>query len=132
MAKNRVYAGNEPALSLPVPAGTRTGKAVIVGGIVGVAATDRTEEVGGVKFGAPGNPAGYASVEVSGAFSLPVADAVNAAATPIYIEADGDLTTTASGNTLFGHTVPVIDKGVATGATKSAGAGNVNVRIKTV
>jgi hypothetical protein len=36
-------------------------------------------------------------------------------------------------NTLFGHTRPVIDKGVATGATKAADggtAGYVNVRVR--
>lgn len=128
--KNQVFAGNRPAISLPVPAGTRSGDPVLVGGIVGVAATDRTETVGGVQFGAPGNPDGYASVEVSGAYALEVADAVAAVGTAIYIvTADNSLTTTAAGNTLFGHTVPVIDKGVATGATKAVGAGTVNVAL---
>jgi hypothetical protein len=133
MAKNRVFAGNEPAVSLPVPAGVRSGDPVAVGGIIGVAATDRTELAGGKQYGAPGNPDGYASVEVDGTWSLSVPDAVAAAGTPIYIvTATRALTTTAAGNVLFGHTVPVIQRGVATGATKGAGAGNVNIRLKTV
>lgn len=127
--KNKVFDGGRPALSLPVPANTRSGMPVNVNGIVGVAATDRTEVVSGKQYGAPGNPDGYASVEVAGVFSLDVADAVAAVGTSIYITSAQALTTTASGNTLFGRTVPVIDKGVATGATKSAGAGKVNVAI---
>lgn len=129
MSKNCVFPGDSPALSLPVPAGTRSGTAVIVGGIVGVAETDRTELVSGVQYGAPGNPDGYASVAPDGTYSLPTTDAVAAAGTAIYITSGGVLTTTASGNTLFGHTVPVINRGVASGATKSSGAGNVNVAI---
>lgn len=132
MAKNRVFAGNEPALSLPVPAGTRSGDPVLVGAIVGVAATDRTETVDGKQYGGVGNPEGHASVEVSGAFALEVAEAVAAAGTRIYIvPADNSLTTAdgAGVNTLFGTTVPVIDRGVATGATKAAGAGTVNVKL---
>jgi predicted RecA/RadA family phage recombinase len=129
MSKNQVYAGSRPALPLPVPAGTKSGEPVIVGGIVGVAETDRAATTNGVHTG-PGLPDGYASVQPDGTYSLPVADAVSAAGTKIYIvTADRSLTTTASGNTLFGYTVPVIVRGVATGATKSSGAGNVNVAI---
>jgi hypothetical protein len=77
---------------------------------------------------------GYASVNVDGAYSLKVPQVVSAVATPIYIvAADNTLTTTASGNTLFGHTVPVILRGVATGATKAVDSGGVqgtvNVRL---
>lgn len=130
MSKNLVFAGHEPALSLPVPAGTRSGDPVLVGGIIGVCDTDRTEVVDGKQYGGVGNPDGYASVAPDGAYALEVADAVAAAGTAIYIvAADNTLTTTAAGNVLFGHTVPVIDKGVATGATKGAGAGTVNVKL---
>lgn len=133
MSKNLVFAGDSPAISLPVPAGTRSGGPVKVGGIVGVAETDRVETVGAVKYGeGSGNPDGYASVAPDGTYSLPVADAVAAAGTAIYIAGDNTLTTTAAGNTLFGHTVPVLQRGVASGATKGAGAGNVNVRIARV
>lgn len=128
--KNRVFAGNTPAVSLPVPAGTRAGAPVKVGGFIGVCATDRTEVVNGKQFGGVGNPDGYASVDVDGCFALSVPEAVAAAGTAIYIvAADNTLTTTAGGNTLFGHTRPVIDKGVATGATKAGGAGTVNVQL---
>lgn len=133
MAKNCVFAPEVPALSLPVPSGTRSGDPVKVGGIVGVASTDRagdTDATTGRTLGGVTHPTGYAAVEVDGTWELEVADAVAAVATAIYIvAADNSLTTTASGNTLFGHTVPVIDKGVATGATKSAGAGTVNVKL---
>lgn len=130
MSKNCVIAPQVPALSLPVPAGTRSGDPVKVGGIVGVAGTDRTEVVSGKQYGGVGNPDGYASVEVDGAFAVEVADAVSAVGTAIYIvTADNSLTTTATSNTLFGHTIPVIERGVPTGATKSAGAGTVNVKL---
>ncbi|MCL8026319.1 capsid cement protein [Nocardioides bruguierae] len=130
MAKNLVLKGQKPALSLPVPAETRSGDPVIVGGIVGVAETDRTEVVSGVTYGAPGNPDGYASVNVDGTFEVSVADAVTAAGTAIYIpSAGGALTTTATDNVLFGHTVPVFLRGAATGATKASGTGTVNVAL---
>lgn len=136
MSKNCVFAGTEPAISLPVPAGTRSGDPVIVGGIIGVCETDRTEVVDGKQYGGVGNPAGYASVAPDGAYSLKVPEVVNAAGTPIYIvAADNSLTTddNAGANALFGHTVPVIDKGVASGATKVVDAGGVegtvNVRL---
>lgn len=131
MSKNCVFAGEKPAIALPVPAGTKSGDPVIVGGIVGVAETDRaaTDGTTGVHTG-PSLPDGYASVAVDGTYSLPVADAVAAAGTAIYIPAAGGaLTTTATSNVLFGRTVPVIDKGVASGATKASGAGNVNIAI---
>jgi predicted RecA/RadA family phage recombinase len=129
MSKNLVYAGHKPAMSLPVASGVKSGDPVIVGSIVGVAETDRAATTNGVRTGGVGNPDGYASVAIDGTYSLPCTDAVAAAGTAIYITAAGALTTTASGNTLFGHTVPVIQRGVASGATKSSGAGNVNVAI---
>lgn len=131
MSKNCVFAGPSPAISLPVPALTRSGDPVKVGGQIGVAETDRTELVSGKQYGGVGHPDGYAAVAPDGTYSLPVADAVSAAETPIYITGSGPftLTTTVGSNTLFGHTVPVIQRGVATGATKGAGAGNVNIRL---
>lgn len=129
MSKNCVFAGTKPALSLPVASGVKSGDPVIVGGIVGVAETDRAATTNGVRTGGVGNPDGYASVAVDGVYSLPCTDAVSAAGTKIYITSGGTLTTTATSNTLFGVTVPVIQRGVASGATKSSGAGNVNVAI---
>lgn len=136
MSKNLVFAGESPAISLPVPALTRSGDPVIVGGIIGVCETDRTETVSGVQFGGVGNPAGYASVAPDGTYELKVPEAITTPGTPVYIvEADNTLTTDddTGANPLFGHTVPVIDRGVATGATKvvdSGGVeGTVNVRL---
>jgi hypothetical protein len=137
MSKNLVFAGNRPALSLPVPALTRSGMPVKVGSIVGVCDTDRTEVVSGKQYGGVGNPDGYASVAVDGTYALKVPEVVTAAGTPIYIKAsDNTLTTTATDNTLFGHTVPVILRGAATGATKAVDSGGVegtvNVQISQV
>lgn len=130
--KNQVYAGNVPALSLPVPAGTKAGDPVKVGGFIGVCATDRND---GTTPDPSGNPTGHASVEVDGTYSLLVPEAVAAIATPIYITGANALTTTAAGNTLFGHTHPVISRGVASGAIKAADSGTpgrVNVKLVTV
>ncbi|WP_193613154.1 DUF2190 family protein [Nocardioides lijunqiniae] len=132
MSKNCVFAGESPALSLPVPANTRSGDPVKVGGIIGVCETDRTEVVSGKQYGGVGNPDGYASVAPDGTYSLLVPEVVAAAGTAIYITAGNALTTVAGGNTLFGHTVPVIQRGVATGATKAVDSGTpgrVNVRL---
>lgn len=128
MSKNCVYAGSKSAISLPVPAGTRSGDPVIVGGIVGVCETDRTEVVSGKQYGGVGHPDGYAAVAPDGAYELKVPEAVAAAGTAIYIVvADNTLTTddNTGANPLFGHTVPVIDKGAASGATKAADSGGV-------
>lgn len=131
MSKNLVYAGKKPAMSLPVPSGVKSGDPVLVGTIVGVAETDRAATTNGVRTGGVGNPDGYASVAVDGTYSLPCADAVAAAGTAIYITSANPavLTTTATSNVLFGHTVPVIQRGVASGASKASGAGNVNIAI---
>ncbi|MEP7738535.1 DUF2190 family protein [Nocardioides sp. 31GB23] len=130
MSKNLVFRGESPALSLPVPAGTRSGDPVKVGGHIGVCDTDRTEVVDGKQYGGVGNPAGYASVAPDGVYALEVPEEITTVGTAVYIvAADNSLTTTATSNTLFGHTTPVIDKGVASGATKAAGAGTVNVKL---
>ncbi|CAI9417340.1 capsid cement protein [Nocardioides sp. T2.26MG-1] len=124
MAKNCILAPTEPARVLPVPAGTVSGGPVLVGGFVGVAAADRADAA--TKKGAVGCPDGYAPVEVTGLWELKVPEAVTAAGTPIYIvAADNTLTTTATGNTLFGHTEPIIQRGVAVGATKAVDSGGV-------
>lgn len=132
MSKNLVFAGESPALSLPVTALKRSGDPVKVGGIVGVCETDRTEVVSGKQFGGVGHPDGYAAVAVDGVYSLLVPEVVASAGTPIYITAGEVLTTMVGSNTLFGHTVPVIQRGAATGATKAADGGTpgrVNVKL---
>jgi len=137
MSKNQVLAGQSPALSLPVPALTRSGDPVLVGGLIGVCETDRTELVDGKQYGGVGNPDGYASVAPDGVYSLKVPEVVSAAGTPIYIvAADNTLTTDddTGANPLFGHTVPVIQRGAATGATKAVDSGGVEgvVNVKLV
>lgn len=126
MAKNQVFNTTDEA-SLPVAAGTKSGEPVLVGGVFpGVAQVD---------IGTGGNPAGYASVWLRGVYELEVPEAVAAVGTPIYIKPDRTLTTSAADNTLFGHSWPVINRGVSEGGTKAADAGTagtVNVRLVTV
>ena len=64
-----------------------------------------------------------------GVYALEVPEEITAVGTAVYIvAADNSLTTTATSNTLFGHTTPVIDKGVATGATNKTTATTTRVR----
>ena len=124
MAKNCILAPTEPAVVLPVPSGCVSGDPVKVGGFVGIAAADRADAA--TKKGAVGCPDGYAPVEKTGLWEVKVPEVVSAAGTAIYIVGSGpDLTTTASGNTLFGHTEPIIQRGVAVGATKAVDSGGV-------
>ena len=133
--KNQVYANNTPGISLPVPAGTKSGDPVQVGSIVGVAATDvavampATPTSDSVAANSSGNPVGYASVLTDGGYLLEVTGAVTAPGTPVYIDGDGALSLTATDNTLFGYTVPGPDNKYA---TKSADAGPAVVRIAQV
>lgn len=113
MARNERFHDAE-RLSLPVPDGTGSGVAVIVGSIVGVTQT---------KEGEGGNANNFASVWCKGAFDLPVTGAITAVGTPVYIPpAGGAITATATGNTLFGYAL----------ATKAAGVGTIPVKIAQV
>lgn len=133
MSKNQVLAGDSPAIVLPVPAGTRSGDPVKVGGLIGVCDTDRTEVVSGKQFGGVGVPDGCAAVAVDGTYSLLVPEVVSTPATPIYIKSDNTLTTTATNNTLFGHTQHIVQRGVLTGGTKVVdGATPLRVNVKLV
>lgn len=109
-------------LALPVPAGTKSGDPVLVGSLVGVCATDE---------GAGGNIAGYATVVMDDrAYTLDVDGAIAGPGTPVYIvAADNSLTTTATGNTLFGYSVPKAD---GTLAAKAAGVGPAIVKLAKV
>lgn len=120
MRNERLHDGDY--MSLPVPAGTLSGAPVLIfGSIPGVCAT---------KEGEGGNIAGRASVWVGrGVFTVSTADAVASEGTAIYITSGNALTTTASGNTLFGRSVHGAD---GTGGTKGAGAGTVHVRLARV
>lgn len=109
-------------LSLPVPEGVLSGEPVVVGALVGVAATDR---------GAGGNIATHASVLMDDrAFELDVDGAIAGVGTAIYIvTADRSLTTTEGTNTLFGYSVCNAD---GTLATKAAGVGPAIVKLAKV
>ena len=129
MAKNSVY-GFTKSQSLPVPAGTKSGDPVKSGSYVGVALTDRQVAMA-ANVPNTSNPVGNASVALDGTWTLPCADAVADVGTALYITGAGPftVTTTASGNTLLGYSADVIKGGVATGGTKAAGAGTINVTI---
>lgn len=126
MAKNRVLGTPGDLIEAPVPAGTLSGEPVLLWGAVPAVA--QTNEGGGV-----GNIAGRASCEAGGVWSLPTTDAVAAEGTAIYIvAATRALTTTSAGNVLFGWSVHVPSPVTRAGGTKSAGAGNVNIRLAKV
>lgn len=129
MAKNSVY-GFTKSQSLPVPADTKSGDPVKSGAYVGVALTDRQVAMA-ANVPNTSNPVGNASVALDGTWTLPCADAVADVGTALYITGAGPftVTTTASGNTLLGYSADVIKGGVATGGTKAAGAGTINVTI---
>jgi len=110
--KNEVFYPNDPAdkLSLPVDSGVVSGDPVVVGSIIGVAATSRGEG---------GNPSGNASVWTEGVFRLPVSTTVGAVGTALYKAAGSTaLTTTATSNTLFGY------------ALETKGSGTASIRVK--
>lgn len=94
MAKNIIFAPGD-RLSLEVPAGTESGKALLIGALPAVAITDR---------GAGGNAPTKASVALAGVVEVPVAGVLTEGA-PVYITSAGALTATDTGNTLFGHNV---------------------------
>ena len=110
--RNEVFYPNEPhdKLSLPVDADTPSGAAVVVGSIVGVTATAE---------GQGGNPDGFASVWCEGVYHLDVSTTVGAVGTALYKAAGSTaLTTTATGNALFGY------------ALETKGTGTAPIRVK--
>ena len=107
MATNEVFR-NADHLTLPVPAGTVAGDPVHIGGLVGVAVTSR-------------DAGGNATVWLKGAFSLTVTG-ITAVGTAVYIDSSGDLSITATDNTLFGYAL----------AAKTATAAAIPVRIAQV
>lgn len=114
--RNEVFYPNDPAdkLSLPVPEGTKSGDPVVVGSIIGIAATDR---------GAGGNPAGNASVWTEGVYRLTASTAVAAVGTALYKPGNSlKLTTTGTDNALFGYALE----------TKGAGDGDIRVKLAKV
>jgi predicted RecA/RadA family phage recombinase len=109
MATNEVFREADH-LTLPVPTGVKSGEAVQVGSLMGVAQTDRDDV------------AGTATVWLDGAFRLTVTGAVSNVGDPVYIDSNRALTTTATGNTIFGYALE----------TKTATAAPLVVRIAEV
>lgn len=107
MATNQKFDKGE-SLSLPVTAGTLSGVPVLVGAFCG---TTRTKE------GEGGNAAGYATVDLLGAYEFTVTGALTPGAA-VYVTSGGALNVTASGNTLWGYSL----------TTKGSGAGLATVR----
>lgn len=93
-------------LSLPVPAGKKSGDHVRVGGLNGVCQTDRDAD-------------GNATVWLKGGHVFTTDFAVTNIGDPVYITPAGALSGTAAGNALFGHAL----------STKGAPAGPLTVRI---
>lgn len=121
MATNETYRKGD-YLSLPVPAGLKSGQPVRVGSLNGVAQTNRNEgaapdPVTGYTY-TGGNPVGNASVWLSGAFDFTVSFATTVGQ-PVYITAANVLTDVATSNSLFGHAL----------TAKSATAGPLTVRL---
>ncbi len=103
MAKN----GNKPHalhISLPVPAGVKSGDPVSVGNIRGVAQIDRDAD-------------GNSTLWLDGSWDLTVTGALATVGLPVYIKPDRTLSATAADGVLFGTAL----------ATKAAAAGVVEV-----
>lgn len=115
MAKNITYKpGNH--ISAPVPAGTKSGAPLRIGGLNAVAVTDRARtDVPALNAdGTPnatynrggGNPNGHASVWLEAAPEVKVTSADGIAfGDPVYIDSAGALTDAATGNTMWGHSI---------------------------
>jgi len=106
------------ALSLPVPDGTLSGKALRIGILNAVAQTDeggQTAVVNGITqiTGGVGNKDNFASVSLVGAWELDVTGALTVGQA-VYITGAGALTATATGNFLFGAALRA--KGTGLGA----------------
>ena len=109
MAKNQ-HLRHALHIELPVPSGTKSGDPVKVGAFVGVTITDR-------------DAAGNATVWRDGSWHLTVDGAVSGPGVPVYkAEGSTTLTTTATGNTLFGYAL----------APKSAAAATIPVAVAQV
>lgn len=87
-------------LNLPVPSGTVSGQALLLGSVPCVALTTR-------------DAAGNATVTLKGVHRLSVAGAVTQILSPIYITSGGALTTTPTSNTLFGYAASLKSSGTA-------------------
>lgn len=123
MALNEIFRDAD-YLSLPVPAGTKSGAPVRVGGLNGVCQTNRNEGTAPTDTQGPdntGNPVGNATVWLKGGWEFQTSFAVATVGLPIYITPAGALAATdgTGANFLFGHAL----------TTKAAAAGPLTVRI---
>ena len=126
MAKNIVYKPGDH-LPAPVPAGTKSGDPLRIGGLNAVAVTDRANLVAPLNADGSvntaynrggGNANGNASVWFEGVIAIPVTTAAAPAyGAPVYYDdAAKKLTTTAGSLAVFGHAVDLapIDNGGGT------------------
>jgi predicted RecA/RadA family phage recombinase len=115
MARNITYKPGDH-ISAPVPAGTKSGQPLRIGGLNAIAVTDRAKtDVAALNTDGTrnasynwggGNPNGHASVWLEGAAEVVVAAATAPAfGDAVYIDLAGALTATATGNTLWGHCI---------------------------
>ena len=128
MATNEVYRAGDK-VSLPVPADTKAGTPLRIGGLNVVTETDRAAvtvsptNTDGTRNAAynygGGNPDGHASCKLDGAHRFDVAFAISAPGTEVYLTPGGALSASATSNTLYGHAL----------TTKAAPSGPLTVRI---
>lgn len=122
MATNEVFRDADN-LSLPVPAATLPGVAVVIGSAGPTVAGDLSTGLVGVtqtKEGEGGNPALFASVMLKGAHKLPVTGAITVIGQRVFIPAAGGaLTATVGTNVLFGQALEL----------KAAGTATITVRV---
>jgi hypothetical protein len=113
-------------VSLPVPSGTTAGSPLRIGGLNGVAATDRAKtdvdpynadgSINSSYNRGGGNVDGNASVWLDGAHDVPVGTTTALAiGDPVYITSGNALTPVSTSNSLFGHALSV--KGTTAGET---------------
>lgn len=128
MALNEVFKeGNH--LSLPVPDGTTSGKALRIGILNAVAETDEggaTVVVNGItqNTGGIGNKDNFASVKLTGVWELEVTGALTVGQA-VYITGAGALTATATGNFLFGSAIRAKGTGLGPAIVKILQPGQV-------
>lgn len=121
MARNEVFRDADH-LSLPVPSGTLAGAPLRIGSLNVVTETARADSTVIDPLRGPAtnlNPDGYATCWLKGAHTFTVAFAVTNIGDPIYITPGNALTTTSSGNSLYGAAL----------TTKAAPSGLLTVRI---
>lgn len=105
MATNRVRE-HATRLSLPVPSGTESGDALVIGALPCVAVTDRDTDT-----------AGSASVQTDGSWSFPVhgedgaGNAAIALGAILYIDTDGEINADVTNGKRFGYALEALASG---------------------